>query len=220
MLTHLSNPKQKQLLLPFATAACQVSSKKTTLNDKLTSCEASTRMPKSSVTLAVDLTVSEKDCVPYWNGLSKVINSKLWLPIGIVSPASATTLLPTFSNKTVANSWFSTIQLSIRHCRAFAPKKRSGRIFSRSCMSSVADYTASANTVIKSKKIRIYPTAEQRKTLRQWIGTARFVYNRTIAHLQAPDTKASWFAIKTELLNDLPEWSKPVPYQVKSSCNP
>ena len=68
----------------------------------------------------------------------------------------------------------------------------------------------------KSKKIRIYPTAEQRKTLRQWIGTARFVYNRTIAHLQAPDTKASWFAIKTGLLNDLPEWSKPVPYQVKS----
>ncbi|GGA41850.1 hypothetical protein CYANOKiyG1_60380 [Okeania sp. KiyG1] len=31
-----------------------------------------------------------------------------------------------------------------------------------------------------------------------------------------PDTKANWKAIKGGILNDLPEWSKPVPYQIKS----
>ncbi|WP_414415706.1 helix-turn-helix domain-containing protein [Synechococcus sp. R6-7] len=26
----------------------------------------------------------------------------------------------------------------------------------------------------------MYPTAQQRQTLQQWLGTARFVYNRTL----------------------------------------
>jgi putative transposase len=45
---------------------------------------------------------------------------------------------------------------------------------------------------------------------------ARFTYNRTVEYLQQPDTKANWKAIKGRILNDLPEWSKPVPYQIKS----
>lgn len=34
--------------------------------------------------------------------------------------------------------------------------------------------------------------------------------------MQQPDTKANWKAIKTGILNSLPEWSKQVPYQIKS----
>ena len=68
----------------------------------------------------------------------------------------------------------------------------------------------------KSKKIRVYPTVEQRKLLRQWIGTSRFVYNKTIDYLRQPETKANWMAIKTGILDDLPEWAKSVPYQIKS----
>ena len=45
---------------------------------------------------------------------------------------------------------------------------------------------------------------------------ARFTYNRTVEHLQQPDTKANWKAIKGGILNNLPEWAKPVPYQIKS----
>ncbi|GGA21973.1 hypothetical protein CYANOKiyG1_37040 [Okeania sp. KiyG1] len=45
---------------------------------------------------------------------------------------------------------------------------------------------------------------------------ARFTYNRTVEYLQQPDTKANWKAIKAGILNNLPEWSKPVPYQIKS----
>ncbi|NEQ38492.1 MAG: transposase, partial [Okeania sp. SIO3I5] len=76
----------------------------------------------------------------------------------------------------------------------------------------------------KSKKIRIYLNREQRQLLRQWIGVARFTYNRTVEYLQQPDTKANWKAIKGEILRNLPEWAKPVPYQIKSiavrdACN-
>lgn len=52
--------------------------------------------------------------------------------------------------------------------------------------------------------------------LRQWMGTARYVYNQTVALLEKAGTTANWFAIKTGILDSLPEWSKPVPYQIKS----
>jgi len=52
--------------------------------------------------------------------------------------------------------------------------------------------------------------------LKQWFGVSRFVYNTTIKYLQEPDTKANWMAIKTGILNSLPEWAKTVPFQIKS----
>lgn len=52
--------------------------------------------------------------------------------------------------------------------------------------------------------------------LKQWFGVSRFVYNATIKYLQQADTKANWMAIKTGILHDLPEWSKSVPFQIKS----
>lgn len=68
----------------------------------------------------------------------------------------------------------------------------------------------------KSKKIRIYLNAEQRRKVRQWIGTARFVYNRTVEYLQKEGTKANWKEIKGGILKSLPDWSKSIPYQIKS----
>ncbi len=45
---------------------------------------------------------------------------------------------------------------------------------------------------------------------------SRFVYNTTIKYLQEPGTKTNWMAIKTEILHGLPDWAKPVPFQIKS----
>ena len=48
------------------------------------------------------------------------------------------------------------------------------------------------------------------------MGTSRYVYNQTVKYLQQPDTKANWKAIKTEIIHSLPDWSKEIPYQIKS----
>ncbi|OKH58964.1 hypothetical protein NIES2130_11670 [Scytonema sp. HK-05] len=74
----------------------------------------------------------------------------------------------------------------------------------------------SESTNVKSKKIRIFPNQQQTVTLKKWMGTARYVFNQTIAYLNKPDTKASWKAIKTGIIQSLPEWSKETPYQIKS----
>lgn len=73
-----------------------------------------------------------------------------------------------------------------------------------------------AETPLKTKKIRIYPTAEQRAVLRRMIGTARFAFNQTVEYLKQDGTKANWMAIKGEILHNLPDWAKEIPYQVKS----
>ncbi|WP_251960362.1 RNA-guided endonuclease InsQ/TnpB family protein [Nostoc commune] len=62
----------------------------------------------------------------------------------------------------------------------------------------------------------MFLTALQRQTLKQWFGVSRFVYNTTVKLLQDSSIKANWKAIKTDILNGLPEWSKSVPYQIKS----
>lgn len=83
-------------------------------------------------------------------------------------------------------------------------------------MCSPVDCTDSESTSLKSRKIRIYPDFEQRKTLRHWFGVSRYVYNRTVEYLKEPGTKANWMEIKLWLLKDLPEWCKGVPFQVKA----
>jgi putative transposase len=41
------------------------------------------------------------------------------------------------------------------------------------------------------------------------------VYNETIKYLQEPGTKAQWMAVAAIIMSALPDWAKPVPYQIK-----
>ena len=77
-------------------------------------------------------------------------------------------------------------------------------------------YTDAELVNIKSKKVQVYPSAEQRELLRKWMAAARKAYNDTITYLKQPGTKANWKAIKTQLIHALPDWCKDTPYQIKS----
>ncbi|NEO23328.1 MAG: transposase [Moorea sp. SIO4A1] len=106
-------------------------------------------------------------------------------------------------------SWFS-VNLKA------APNLNLPQIFCPSFTSSPVGFTDSGNTVRKSKKIRLFLSSEQRSLVRQWFGVSRYVFNKTVKILSDGETKANWKAIKTGILNDLPEWCKAVPYQIKS----
>ncbi|NEQ82301.1 MAG: helix-turn-helix domain-containing protein [Moorea sp. SIO2I5] len=62
----------------------------------------------------------------------------------------------------------------------------------------------------------MFLSPEQRTIVRQWFGVSRYVFNRTVNILENGEVKANWKAIKTDRLNDLTEWCKAVPYQIKS----
>ncbi|TAG93945.1 MAG: transposase [Oscillatoriales cyanobacterium] len=89
-------------------------------------------------------------------------------------------------------------------------------MFLPSFTATVAECTDLEATARKSRKIRIFLNPDQKALLKQWFGVSRFVFNTTVKYLQQPDTKANWMAIKTDILNRLPDWAKPVPFQIKS----
>ena len=86
-----------------------------------------------------------------------------------------------------------------------------------SLLSSLPGSAGSEGTGRKSRKIRIYPDRDQRAKLKLWFDGSRFTYNRTIELLTSDGApNASWLKIKKDILADLPQWTKPVPYEVKS----
>ena len=187
----IQNPTSSvPLVLPlFATVESHQTNKKMTSIDKLSSCKTNIQNQKSSKISAADSTSKEKGLEPYWTESCKEISSKLLLPVGTDLQDLDSSLYSIWSNKTVEKSWFST-QLYT------AQNQKWLQTFCQSFMYSPVESTASESTSKKSKKIRIYLKCEQRQLLRQWIGVARFTYNRTVEHLQQPDTKANWKAIK------------------------
>lgn len=193
----------------FAIAESVQLSSETILPGKLNLCERSILEPRSSKTSALDSTSNGKDCKPYWSDLCAATSSKLLLPVEIGSADLDLNYSSSWYNKTVERSWFTQTLYTVQ-------KPNSPPIFSPSFTSSLAECTDSEVTARKSKKIRLFLNPEQKVLLKRWFGVSRFVYNTTIKYLQEPGTKANWIAIKTEILNNLPEWTKSVPFQIKS----
>ena len=119
--------------------------------EKLT--EKLTPAPKSFPTPVSGSTSGERDLSPYWSDFTEAISSELWLPTETGSDSSSSSGLP---NRTAAGSWFSTTRIT-------APSRNSPRIFSPSCTPSVAGCTACAATATQSRRIRVYPTGDQRR---------------------------------------------------------
>ena len=166
-------------------------------------------MPPSSPTSPADSTGSGKDLSPYWNDYTREISSRLWLPIETASPGSASNSSSGSWSATEGLSWFSIN-------RTQAPNQNSPKIFSPSSILSLAGSTDSAATARLSKRIRVYPNREQKKTVKLWFDAARWCYNQTIETLRQPDTTADWKKIKTPIIKAIPSHLAPAPYQVKS----
>jgi putative transposase len=183
-------------------------SNETTLNGRLTICGQDSLTLKSSRTLGPGLTSKGKDCKPYWNDFCAETSSKLWLPTVTGLSALDLTQSDFWSKKTVGKSWFST------HIWE-APNPNSLPIFSPYSTIFHAGCTECDHTV--AQKIRLYPTAVQKKIFRSWLGASRFVYNKTVEMLNGPkETRAThWMAAAKQILPELPEWAKEIPYQVK-----
>lgn len=186
-------------------------SKLTTSTDKSLTCNPCILTQKLLPISVLVSTSNEKVLKPYWTESCKEISSLLWLPTKTVlqdlDSNSSNTSLP----KTVDKSWFSTTITQ-------ANKTNSQLIFSQYYTSSHAECTDLESTIIKSKKIYLNPTKQQKKILTIWGGTSRFVYNRTIDYINSCDKSTKlprWDLIFKEINLVLPEWTKDVPYQIK-----
>lgn len=192
-----------------AIAASHRKSKKTISKGKSSSCSQNTQNTPFSRMLGLDSTSNENNCSSCLRNALKDVLEKLSLPIETDFVDLDLNCLNGSSLKTLSNSWFSNnknYRLNKNLLQTCSPLSRTFQV----------EFTDSENTVTRSRKIRVYPNKEQRTILDQWFGCARFVYNQTVDYLKQPDAKASWMTIKKPIIDALPEWSKSVPYQVKS----
>lgn len=143
-------------------------------------------------TLEVDSTLKEKVLMPYWT-TSCLEMSKKWLSLTETDCVGLDlNLSKELQVKTTAQSWFST--------KFASPlKKNLLETYFQSFMFSPVDFTVSESTVVKSKKIRIYP--KNKSQVRKWFGLARYWYNKTVEHLSQKDTKASLYDVR-KILQD------------------
>jgi len=71
-----------------------------------------------------------------------------------------------------------------------------------------------------ARKVRLYPTADERVVLRKWIGTARWTYNECLANTNKGIAKNKK-ALRATCLNEdakLPEWVYETPYDVRDEA--
>ena len=147
----------------------------------------------------------QEDCKTFYDDLCKDISSHLLSHKDINNAMSECD--KSFCAMNI-KSWFSTKQITDHN-------KNSQKLMSSRtvCMSSDA-------IVTKARRIRIYPTQQQKRIFKQWFGVERKVYNTCINHFNEKDIEfKGWMKMSTLVLHSLTEgYIKSVPYQIKNKA--
>lgn len=150
--------------------------------------------------------MNKKDYKPFWDDSCEMISSHLLSHTQIDSADLEST---SYSSKMVEDSWFLTE-------RKFHSNKNSQKTYLQSYMSSLVECMDLGDTQIKSRKIRIYPTQQQKILFKQWFGVSRKFYNETLTIYKNGSDKV-WHKVYQDIAeqNKEHDYIKSVPYQIK-----
>ena len=145
--------------------------------------------------------LNKEEYKPFWDDSCEAISSHL-----LSHPQIDFAALETSSSKTVDNSWFLTE-------RKFHQNNNS---YLQTYTSSLVECTDLEDTQIKSRKIRIYPTQEQKILFKQWFGVSRKFYNETLT-IYKNGSEKSWDKVYQDIAeqNKEHDYINSVPYQIK-----
>lgn len=149
---------------------------------------------------------NEKDYKPFWDDSCEIISSHL---LSHAQIESAVLESASYLSKIVDDSWFLTE-------RKFHQNGNSQKTYLQSYSDSLINYTDLEYTQIKSRKIRIYPTQQQKVLFKQWFGVARKFYNETLTIYENGSDKV-WHRVYQDIAeqNKEHDYIKSVPYQIK-----
>jgi len=158
-------------------------------------------------------TDDSKEITPYWNESCFEMSQKLLSHTKMTDIGSDLNSLNLLQYYGLKNSWFSTRV----HCHDELKK-------SQSFIKDMYECEDLKSTLVRSKKVRIYPKNPQQA--RKYLGLSRWWYNHTINHLNQPDTKASLYEVRKILKKgeDIPEWAMECPQRIREhamsdACN-
>lgn len=165
-----------------ATVEYQHSRKKKIWNDRLSSSELTTLTTKLLKILDQDSTSKGKDLTPFWTPQSKEISKKLWLPTEIDCVDSVLNCCPESShNVPMGKSWFS---ITKKHPQNKNSLMTSFQLSQFSLPdSTVCEATVSkgkSNKPLKTLKIRLFPTEQEKAKIHLLLDQYRWYYNSTL----------------------------------------
>ena len=161
---------------------------------------------KSSKTLVQVTTATNQ----FYDDTYKAISSHLLSHTEIDSAVSDLSCLNSSSRGAEVKSWFSVSQ-------KIATNEESRKICSQYFKTSRAECTDLVSTQFKTRRIRIYPTKEQRTIFRRWLGVQRLVYNQAIQHYKDKEFEVRhWMKLYSIVFSELDmDYVKDVPYKIK-----
>jgi putative transposase len=192
-----TNPISQNNIIPISTASKESKSKKT-------------KEPKSKrKSINKDFSAySVKGLNPYYEDSLNDINSNLWLPTTL-DWKKFNVNLPECEVKTLKKTWFSSsISENSNKENILQPYLQNFRI----------SVNKGEKEIVKTKNIRLYPTEQQQKILKNWLDASRFFYNQTVEYLEQKDTKANFFSIRKMILDKGGDWTKNVPSTIKEKA--
>eukprot|EP00939_MAST-03C_sp_MAST-3C-sp1_P001308 g1308.t1 len=158
--------------------------------------------------------VKSVDIRPFWTSLSKKWSERLWACTTSGSTSKSQTFWNASSKKSGLGSWFST---------KVNKKKKGGEAHTNhpiwNLISSKKKKPKKEGT--KAIKVRVYPTPEQKKTLKKWFGVTRWTYNKCVEALR--DKKRAYKLTEKQLRhrfmnkNHVKAWVTEVPYDVREN---
>jgi similar to tr len=146
----------------------------------------------------------------FYDDTCKEISPLLLSPTEIDSAVSDLSCLTSSSRGEEVKSWFSINQRIVHSVK-------SRKICSQYFKPSREECTDLSVTQIKTRKIRIYPTKEQRTILRRWFGVQRLVYNQAIQHYNDKEFEVRhWMKLYAIVFSELDmDYVKEVPYAIR-----
>ncbi|KAK9482208.1 hypothetical protein V1527DRAFT_477139 [Lipomyces starkeyi] len=152
---------------------------------------------------------------PFWNSASAQVSQQLWLP-------SSSCHSEEWGTDAIAHGWGTCLRWSsgvevhndfqwlLDDTGRERPAKR--------------PKTASKETALKSKKIRLYPTAGEKDILERWIGTARWTYNEYLRAIKVEGVHRSKKALRARAINKeaaemlQKPWLEETPYDIRDAA--
>ena len=194
--------------------------KKMTLKDKSNLSNINITITKLLKILDQDLTLKDLDFSPLWSKSFKEISNRLSLPILTELQELDSLLFKKYVDTSIQNLPFSQI-------KKINPQKKNLQKTSSPLLPSTPLNSTECVSIKYSRKIRIYPTLEQKIFFEKCFGANRYIYNKTIHYFNNlnENEKKSYSLSKVrplimknnkDLQDDDPEcWLKSIPYDTR-----
>ncbi len=183
--------------------------------DNANHCEKSFLITNWLQTVALASTLNVKVCKPFWNRQCQELSKKLWLPTKIDSAYSVLNLSNSFAISTTQNSLYLTTRNIVLQ------NKNLQKTSCQLSQSLLVSKWVKESTLQKTKRIRLYPTYNQRQIIKQWFGTYRFVYNKCIVSIKQDVRNKFQLKNKHVTAKDnatILEWEKQVPKAIRQQA--